>query len=400
MKSILFVTKDLGSGGAEKSLVSLLSQLDYEKYSVDLLRLGEGDFFLQSIPDEVNLINIPFETNHLICKPAKESVSILFKKKKYFSLITEIIGHGTLKIVSNLTGYNSKLLKWRIVSPFIRKVNKEYDVAIAYNYDYPIHFIIDKVNSKKKIGWIHGNYNLTRSNPFFDKIYFSKLDNLVTVSKICKDILDAVFPIYSRKISVIENIISPQTINNLAVNCNYNEKILKDHFVIITVARLSNEKGIDLAIEAANILARKGLEFKWLIVGEGLERIKLEELIKRYDLIDKFILLGENSNPYPLIKRADLYVQPSLTEGKSIAIEEAKALGKPIVVTKYSTVTDQIKNMKNGLIVPIDPVAISNGIKRLMDSPKLRNEFKKELLTNTIGNESEINKLYTMMNNK
>ena len=71
-------------------------------------------------------------------------------------------------------------------------------------------------------------------------------------------------------------------------------------------------------------------------------------MIEENQLQDHFILLGMKENPYPYIKEADIYVQPSRFEGKSIAIDEAKILQKPIVVTNFSTAKDQIKNQENG----------------------------------------------------
>ena len=80
--------------------------------------------------------------------------------------------------------------------------------------------------------------------------------------------------------------------------------------------------------------------------------------------VDKFItFLGLKENPYPYIKKCDLLVQSSRWEGKSVVLDEAKILGKPILATRYSTIEDQLLERKEGLIVEITPKAIAQGIK-------------------------------------
>ena len=78
---------------------------------------------------------------------------------------------------------------------------------------------------------------------------------------------------------------------------------------------------------------------------------KIKNLIEKKNLENHFKLLGFKENPYPYIKHADIYVQPSRYEGKSIAIDEAKILNKPIIVTNFETAKDQINDGMNGIIV-------------------------------------------------
>ena len=134
-----------------------------------------------------------------------------------------------------------------------------------------------------------------------------------------------------------------------------------------------------MAIEACKKLEEDGYKITWYVIGEGEERGNLEKMIEENDLKGKFILLGIKENPYPYIREANIYVQPSRFEGKSIAIDEAKILHKPIVITNFSTAKDQIKNKENGIIVEMDPNAISEGIKKLIDNEELRNKLTSNL---------------------
>jgi glycosyltransferase involved in cell wall biosynthesis len=84
-------------------------------------------------------------------------------------------------------------------------------------------------------------------------------------------------------------------------------------------------------------------------------------------------------------------------EGKSIAIDEAKILHKPIVVTNFSTAKDQIDHGQNGLIVNMDPKAIAEGIQAIIDDAELRNKITLQLSKEKLGTESEIDKLYQLI---
>ena len=141
----------------------------------------------------------------------------------------------------------------------------------------------------------------------------------------------------------------------------------------------------------------KGYNIKWYVIGEGNEREKLEEIIKKKNLENHFKLLGLRENPYPYLKKADIYVQPSRYEGKSIAIDEAKILHKPIIVTNYETAKDQITNEINGLIVDMNEKGLSEGIERLIQNQDLKHSFINNLSNEQLGTENEINKLYEII---
>ena len=108
-------------------------------------------------------------------------------------------------------------------------------------------------------------------------------------------------------------------------------------------------------------------------------------------------LLGLKENPYPYIANSLLYVQPSKFEGKSIAIDEAKILLKPIVTTNFPTVYDQITHGETGLISEMNPTALANEIEKLLIDENLRNKFAENLSKENWGTESEIEKLYQLI---
>ena len=130
-------------------------------------------------------------------------------------------------------------------------------------------------------------------------------------------------------------------------------------------------KGYDFAIQACAQLRQQGYDIRWYAIGTSPEEKKYHALAMQYGLSEVFRFLGEQENPYIYLRQADLYVQPSRFEGKSIALLEAKILCKPIVVTRFSTAAEQIEDERDGLIVDMDARGVYQGIKRLLDDATL-----------------------------
>ena len=120
-------------------------------------------------------------------------------------------------------------------------------------------------------------------------------------------------------------------------------------------------------------------------------------MIEQWSLQDTVTFAGITPNPYPYIKSADIFVHPSQFEGKSIALDEAKLLCKPVVVTNFSTVHDQFKDKVNATICEMNPVAIANAIETLIKDKALCEKYVSCLKTHQTDNTSEISKIYELV---
>ena len=158
-----------------------------------------------------------------------------------------------------------------------------------------------------------------------------------------------------------------------------------DGIKIVTVGRLSKEKGQDLAINALSKLINDGYKVRWYCVGEGNARGEYEKLIKEKELEDNFILLGANPNPYPYIKKSDIYVQTSRHEGYCLTLAEAKCLCKPIVTTNFIGAYEQINDKVNGFIVEQNENEIYEKIKFIIDNNYIRDNFISNLNNTTLN---------------
>ena len=132
----------------------------------------------------------------------------------------------------------------------------------------------------------------------------------------------------------------------------------------MTVGRLEYQKGSDIGLEACRVLAEKNTEFCWHFIGTGSLMDKLRNKALQYGLLDRCVYEGQKENPYPYMKRAEILVQPSRVEGKSIVLDEAKILGKAIVAADYPSVSDQIENVVTGIVAKTSPEALAESIIR------------------------------------
>lgn len=387
-KSLLFILPSLAGGGAEKSLITLLSLIDYSRCDVDLFLFRREGLFLPNVPREVNIID-GGEGYSSFDGEASVYIKRCIKTLRFSAAANRIL-------YSRAVGSGNRKAVWSALKKALPRIKKHYDVAVGYLEGNANYYCVDCVDADIKIGYVHNDYSKLGLDENFDRPFFEKLDKLVSVSDECCDVLRTVFPALKEKIIKIENISSPEALKKLAVGkpAEYADAEGK---ILLTVGRFSPQKGYDTAVEAAKILKENGAAFKWFAIGKGELKNRIEEKISRYGLQDNFILLGEKSNPYPYIDNCDIYVQPSNFEGKSIAIDEAKAFSKPIVATRFSTVFDQLTDGETALLAEIDAADVAKKIKRLIDDEALCGKLSKMLAETHRGNEEELEKFYVLL---
>lgn len=372
-KDILFVMNNLNVGGAEKSLISFLREFDYDKYEVDLLLLKKEGRLLNQIPDQVNLLQSPENFKYFDSSFKKTTVANL--KKGNLSLIFDRIQFSRLQ-KENINRAVKEQRGWKFIKKHMQKLEKQYDTAIGFLEKTPNYFVVDCVNANKKIGFVRTDYNKMGMDEKIDQDYFAKLDYICTNSENATNTLQQKFPKIADKIVTIENIFPIVTIRDLA-----DEKIEIDkaEINIVSVGRLTESKNFEVAIDSCKQLIDAGYTVKWLLVGEGNRRSILENKIENLGLQDFFILMGEKDNPYPYLKFADIFVHPSVFEGKTRSVEEAKILGKYIVVNNYPSASEQIVHGETGLITENSPESIAKAILEIHKNEKLRKILDRNL---------------------
>ena len=380
MKKVLFVMLSLYNGGAEKSLVNMLNELPDDRYEVDLLLFKKKGMFLDQVPSWINILDTPDRLKKLYA-PLKESGDMIFTK-----LAGTAISRLHEKNPNIRQGY-----RWeKFYSRKVDKLQKEYDVAIAYATGEAMFYVGEKVKAAKKIVWIHNDFRSAKHPKEYDYVYFKDME-LVTISDECARIVEEEFSDLNKHVHSIANITSSAVVRRRAEEFIPKE-LEPDKTNIVSIGRLSEQKGFDIAIDAAAILRDRNMKFKWSVIGDGSLHDGLQKKISDKHLEDCFELIGPRENPYPYIKHCDIFAQTSRFEGKSVVLDEAKILGAPILVTDYPTVHDQIQNENEGMIVGINAEAIAAGIEKLISDKELRERYSEYLLSREYGNQDEIQK--------
>lgn len=395
MKEVLIASFDMEIGGVERSLISLLNNFDYKSHQVDLLLYSHTGDFMPFLPLEPNLLpeNLSYKTFRL-------GIKDVFLMKK--------IGLGLARVYSNLgakwygrkhafkeSGIYQMQLIWEKCLPFLPKIEKKYDVAISYLW--PHYFVANKVRAKKKIAWIHTDHSTMETNLEMDLKVWSQYDHIISISEHVTESFLTQYPTLREKIVLVENITSPSFIRGMALDSSIKVPFDESSFNIVSVGRLCYPKGYDNAVQALAILHERGYKnLKWYVVGYGGDEAMLRELIAKYQLEDSFILLGKQLNPYPFIKAADLYAQPSRYEGKAVTVTEAQILAKPVMITNYETAHSQLKSGFDGYIADLSIEGIADGIEKLYLDPQLRQNLINGCLQTEYGNSEELEKLYDL----
>lgn len=360
-KSILISYQAMMVGGSTTSLLGMLHSIDYSKYDVELLLNTNTGELIDKLPQQVKLLPPAFKyPNH----KSRKFHSILSPKylKTYFEARRIAKQNGNVM-------HGVQYLESKNVIKF-RRIDKEYDVAIAFLEGMNCKFVAKHIKARKKIAWIHIDYLASRFNPEYDIEAMSCFDHIVTVSTKCNESLRKAFPSLAERVHTIENIISYENISNLA-NCPVDFLPDNNYINLVTSCRIEfKAKALDRAVKVLGELNRSGELscLRWYIIGDGNDLQELKQLIKDESLDDQIILLGQKVNPYPYIKKMDIFFLPSRFEGKPMAVTEGLMLGLPALVTNYSSAQEQVNSHFDGLIVDNDEEGIKNGIRYLINN--------------------------------
>jgi len=361
-RSLLFIIDSLGSGGAEKSLISLLPLIDYARYDVDLIIFKRGGVYEKYVPKEVRIVDYDLYESNLLGK------------------MKELLCHALLspQLRLNKKRHGAEI-HWRTMHRFYHDFPGEYDAAIAYQQGVPTFFVATKVNAKKKLAWINADIFAAGYDLKYCRQFYEQMDFIVAVSNKLQNLLCTKTPWMMDRLTCVYDIINPDVIVSLAKKTVQDMTISRGEMAIVTVGRLTRPKNYLLAVNAARILKDKGLKFKWFFVGEGEMRRAIEMRIKDNGLHNEVILLGFKENPYPYMAKADVYVQTSTFEGFGLTIAEAKILHRPVVSTDFDIVHDQTTDGQNGLIAEMTPESVAEKIQELLHDESLRSKIIKNL---------------------
>lgn len=379
MKKIIIVNNNLKTGGVQISLLNLLKEI-HDQYDITLLLFNADKKSLQLVPENVKIIieKSPFSCFGISFQESKRSIRSLCSRT-FWTVITKIFGRSAAI---------------RLMSPFA-KTYKNYDCAISYLHESAQksfyggcnEFVLKKIKAPKKITWLHGDFRLCGANNKKSAAIYEAFDTIVACSEGTKNAFIECMPHLENKCVVVRNCNDYPTIQKSAhPMAVYPENT----FNIVTVARLSVEKGIDRMLRALSAAKKQGLRFKYHVIGEGKEREPLKQLASELSLTDDIIFYGNRSNPYPYIAAADLFVLPSHHEAAPMVFDEAACLGIPVLATETTSTQEMIIRENAGFVCENSQNGITNAIISILENPDILNSVSNHLKTKSFHNQKSI----------
>ena len=369
-RNVLVVIDSLTCGGAEKSLISLLPLLDYSKVQVDLMLVKRGGVFEQYVPKDVNVVDSPLLSG-------------------FFSLLCQMWFSILLRVLKNRHGAE---VRWMAMGRSYKRLEKEYDVAIAYQQGFPTYYVAQNVRARKKYAWVNVDLKSAGYNEVFNRKFYDIYDKVVPVSDVLCEMMKETNYADVDKLYTVYDILNVDLIREMSLEKV--EKFSRYATTIVTTGRLAPPKNYLLAVKTAALLKKKGLDFVWYFVGEGSERGRIEELIRSNVLEEQVKLVGMTPNPYPYMAMADVYVQTSSFEGFGLTLNEARILNRPVVSTNFPVVYNQIRDGENGLIAEMTPESVAEKILMLVNDEALRNRIieatKREVNTTSVTESKKV----------
>lgn len=400
---ILFVINTLGQAGAETALLSLLQTLAREKgearYEISLYVLtGQGEM-ASRLPADVRLLNKKYREESVLTakgrKYLKKTVlKAMFTRGTVVKLFPYLV-KNTCAMLGKKRLLPDKLL-WRVLSDGGMVLPEEYDLAVSYLEGGAAYFVADHVKAAKKAAFIHVDYEKAGYTRALDKDCYLAFDKIFTVSDEVREAFLKAYPELPDKTEVFHNILNKEEIVRRAEE----GEGFTDGFTgmrLLSVGRLTAQKAFEVSVDAMKRLKDAGKNVRWYVLGEGDQRKKLQEQIDVLGLTEDFILYGAVNNPYPFMKQADIYVHASRFEGKSIAIQEAQILGKPMVVSDCSGNREQVCHGRDGLMCGLTPDSLAENIMLLLEDEALRGKLGAAAAKKNADAAEEIQKLLSML---
>lgn len=345
-KKILFLYGPLNTGGAERVLIDLLRNLDYNRYDVTLCLMVREGVLLPEVPKQVTLLSL-WENYSMYYKVA-------YRMSIWFS------NHFMFK----------RILK--------KKITETYDVEVSFLEGMPLKLHALMETTAQKISWVHCDlfdfhYTKEQFRSSEELAAYNKMDRIVCVSNDAQGAFKKRFPTCTTPTTVIYNPIDRKKIELMAQELVDTNTL----FTIVCAGRLTLPKKLDRVVRLAARLKEEHIQVHFQIIGEGELKTDLSAQITALGVSDCVSLLGYVANPFPYIKNADLLLLSSGFEGFGLVVCEAMLLGVPVVSTKTAGPVEIIDENRYGLLCDHDDQSIYEAVKKMIDDETLRTHYRK-----------------------
>lgn len=344
-------------GGTEKAFISEMKRYS-EKDEVTVLLLKKQGELLKEIPDWVTVKEFPFFDyyHHNLVYHPKERLIESLRKGHLIRAIDLVQLHIRMKVTGD------RRIQYKRLFESIPEDKTLYDEvhAFAGPMNFISYYTAFRTSGKRKVQWIHFDVNEIGFDKEFARNVYKHFNQVSVVSSTGADVLKSKLPALKMNIKSVQTPIDKEDVRERSLR--QAPQIKKRKTTIITTGRMEQEKGPDLALQTLNKLLKQGIDAEWYWIGGGKWSEEIERLREKYNLNDRFHILGVLENPYSYMIQADVYVQPSRHEGFCLTIAEAKILNLTIVSTHTAGAIDQLKDDQSAWLTGFAPDELAQGI--------------------------------------
>jgi glycosyltransferase involved in cell wall biosynthesis len=352
---VLHLITRLDMGGSAFNTIETVARLDKEKYEVYLM---SGKTY-----DPKGEMKLLLASKGVECRFLKDLVREInfFKDIKAFFKLIKIFKSHTFDIVHTHSSKAGILGRW---AAFFAKT--KYIVHTPHGHVF------------------YGYFGKLRTSIFIflEKIAAKITSKIITLTYKGKEEHVSFKISEKEKFVPIYSGIDLSLFNNVEGSSDtYREKFgfSDGDFVFGSVARLDLIKGNQYIIEAMADVVKENPRVKLILVGDGQEKEKLEQLVSKLGLSDNIVLAGFQENVVPLIAMMDVFILASLNEGMGRVILEAMACKKPVIASSTGGIPELVKDKESGILFPVGDVgALIDAMKVLMDDLEMRKQMGSE----------------------
>ena len=388
-KKLIFITEALWIGGIETALVNLLNRLDHDRYDVTCLILRDCQEMAYRITSQCRLI------------VSDRQHAVTFREgylyKRMYNLTEEPQHASKLRrLIWRILRLILRAPEARRYAAYVKKQldSEHFDTAVIYS-DRAAETAVRAVSADRFLMFYHHG---AMRKEYHDDLGYRRAEKVIAVSEALAEKLKAYRPLYAGKIISVNNLIDVSGVREKSLEIP-ETFFPKNCFNIVSCGRLALAKGMDLAVAACAKLVHDGLtDIHWWIVGGGPDEASLLAQLRALGMERYVTLLGMQDNPYPYIRQADLYVQPSRFEGHCVTVLEARLLAVPILATRNAA-EEQLEDGKSGQLCKPDAASIADAVAELYRMPELRQAFRDVLCSYDFehDNTAILQKLYTLL---
>ena len=380
MKKLLIVNNNMRVGGVQKSLYNLLWSLDYTEYEVTLLLFSKTGVYLDALPDTLRVIESGGPFRYLgksqgECK-GRES---LFRSVP--ATVARLLGRGVAL----------RMMRW--CQP---KLKERFDCAVSFLqngreksfYGGVQDYVLDCVEADRKVAFLHCDYQKCGANQPKNNRMMERFDVIAACSEGCRRSFVAALPHLAERCVTVPNCHRFDEIQTMAAEnpVSYPQEGIQ----VVSVARLTHEKGLDRALRSLATARDRGLPITLHLVGDGPMRSGLEALAKELGVADAVVFHGEQANPYRCMRHADLLLMTSYHEAAPMVIDEARCLCLPVLTTATTSSEEMVVQAGAGWVCDNTQEALDEALCRVAADPEGRQRVREHLARHPADNRTAL----------